>query len=143
MRKILLLVLIVLSGFQTFAQNGLLTGIVIDKAQNLSLPGATLKLTPGNHYTVSNQFGKFEFLKVPVGEYTLTVTYIGYQSASQKVSVHENETANVKLLLESGGVAGKEVVVLGDRLRGQAKALNQQKNKPNISNIVSADQIGR
>ncbi|WP_295129296.1 TonB-dependent receptor [uncultured Chitinophaga sp.] len=143
MRKILLLVLIVLSGLQTFAQNGLLTGIVIDKVQNLSLPGATLKLTPGNHYTVSNQFGKFEFLKVPVGEYTLTVTYIGYQPASQPVTVKENEAANVKLLLESGGVAGKEVVVLGDRLRGQAKALNQQKNKPNISNIVSADQIGR
>ena len=28
-------------------------------------------------------------------------------------------------------------------MKGQAKALNQQKNNPNISNIVSADQVGR
>ncbi|MGC3972127.1 MAG: TonB-dependent receptor plug domain-containing protein [Pirellulales bacterium] len=32
---------------------------------------------------------------------------------------------------------------MGDRLKGQAKALNQQKNSDNITNIISADQIGR
>ncbi|UYQ94648.1 TonB-dependent receptor [Chitinophaga horti] len=143
MRKIFTLVLMVFSCIGAYAQSGLLTGSVIDKGQNLSLPGATLKLTPGNQYTISNQFGKFEFLKVPVGSYTLTVTYMGYQTATQSVTVEENKATTVKMQLESGGVSGKEVVVMGDRLRGQAKALNQQKNKPNISNIVSADQIGR
>jgi TonB-dependent receptor len=38
---------------------------------------------------------------------------------------------------------GDEVLVLGDRLKGQAKALSQQKNLMNISNIVASDQIGR
>ncbi|WP_235337410.1 TonB-dependent receptor plug domain-containing protein [Pontibacter korlensis] len=44
--------------------------------------------------------------------------------------------------MEEEGVMGQEVVVLGDRLRSQAKALSQQRNNPNIT-VVSADQIGR
>lgn len=40
-------------------------------------------------------------------------------------------------------MVGDEVLILGDRLRGQAKALNQQKNNANITNIVAADQIGK
>lgn len=35
------------------------------------------------------------------------------------------------------------VVVMGDQARGQAKALNQQKTNVNVSNVISADQIGR
>jgi TonB-dependent receptor len=122
---------------------GLVTGSIVDKNQHLSLPGATLKLKPGNHYTVSNQQGKFEFLGVPAGNYTLEVTYIGYQSSTQEITVTAGKATDLQLKLEAGGIAGKEVLVVGDRLRGQAKALNQQKNNPNVTNIVSADQIGR
>lgn len=122
---------------------GLVTGHVMDKNQQLSLPGATLKLKPGNHYTVSNQQGKFEFLGVPAGSYTLEITYIGYEKVTQDVTVQAGKNTQVNLQLDAGGIVGREVLVLGDRLRGQAKALNQQKNNPNITNIVSADQIGR
>lgn len=128
-----------------FAQGttGLVTGHIMDKKQRLSLPGATLKLSPGNHYTVSDQQGKFEFLDVPAGQYTLEVSYIGYEKISQPVTVTGGKNEQVTLGLEAGGIAGKEVLIVGDRLRGQAKALNQQKNNPNVTNIVSADQIGR
>ncbi|RPD41098.1 TonB-dependent receptor [Chitinophaga barathri] len=127
-----------------FAQGtGLVTGHIMDKKQRLSLPGATLKLSPGNHYTVSDQQGKFEFLNVPAGQYTLEVTYIGYEKISQEVTVTSGKNQAVELGLDAGGIAGKEVLIVGDRLRGQAKALNQQKNNPNVTNVVSADQIGR
>ena len=32
---------------------------------------------------------------------------------------------------------------MGDQARGQVKALNQQKTNVNVSNVISADQIGR
>ena len=32
---------------------------------------------------------------------------------------------------------------MGEMLRGQAKALNQQKTNSNISNVISSDQVGR
>ena len=144
MRTLLFTVLFSWLSILCFGQApGLVTGNIVDRNQQLSLPGATLKLKPGNHYTVSNQQGKFEFLSVPAGTYTLEVTYIGYQTFSQEVTVAAGKATDLKLKMEAGGIAGKEVLVIGDRLRGQAKALNQQKNNPNITNIVSADQIGR
>lgn len=45
----------------TYAQSTLLTGKVMDDTDNLSLPGATIKLLEGNRYTVSDQNGHFEF----------------------------------------------------------------------------------
>ncbi len=143
MKKLLLLIIIGTITITSFAQKlGTITGAVADKAQNLSLPGANLKLTPGKFYTVSDQFGKFQFMNVPFGEYTITVNYLGYQSYSQKVNLTYS-TAVVNIALEDGALVGKEVIILGDRLRGQAKALNQQKTNKNITNIVSADQVGR
>lgn len=145
MKRLLLLSgMIMLLNMLAFAQGaGLVTGTVADKTQGLSLPGATLKLSPGNHYTVSNQFGKFEFLGVPAGNYTITISYMGYQQLSQEVTVSAGKTAEMNFRLADREIAGKEIVIMGDRLRGQARALNQQKNNPNITNIVSADQIGR
>ena len=34
-------------------------------------------------------------------------------------------------------------MVVGDILKGQAKALNQQKHNKNIGNVISSDQVGR
>ncbi len=144
MKKLLSAIIFSCLSIASYAQGtGLVTGHVIDKNQQLNLPGATLKLKPGNHYTVSNQQGRFEFLSVPAGTYTLEITYIGYEKASQEVTVTAGKNVEVNFKLDAGGVVGKEVIILGDRLRGQAKALNQQKNNPNVTNIVSADQIGR
>lgn len=144
MRKLLFTTIFTCLSIICFGQaTGLVTGNIVDKNQHLSLPGATLKLKPGNHYTVSNQQGRFEFLSVPAGTYMLEVTYIGYQTINREITVTAGKASDVTLTMEAGGIAGREVLVIGDRLRGQAKALNQQRNNPNITNIVSADQIGR
>ncbi|RXK81796.1 TonB-dependent receptor [Filimonas effusa] len=143
MKKVIGIFLLCCISLIGFAQNGLVTGTVADEQQKLSLPGATIRLKPGNRYTISDEHGKFEFLNVPQGKYTLEVNYIGFKNGSYPVTVAPGKAASVRLLLEDGAVAGKEVVVLSDRLRGQAKALNRQKSNPNITNIVSADQVGR
>ncbi|RCH54014.1 TonB-dependent receptor [Mucilaginibacter hurinus] len=126
-----------------FAQSGFIAGKVIDGNTKLSLPGATLKLSAGNRYTVSGSQGNYEFLNVPAGNYTVTVTYIGFKLYSAQVTVVPGKVAELIVLMEEGGLAGNEVVIMGDRLRGQARALNQQKTNPNITNVVSSDQIGR
>ncbi|MEJ2881117.1 TonB-dependent receptor [Pedobacter sp. GR22-6] len=143
MKKILFFAIIMTCwSAMAFAQKGLLTGQVTD-LQKLSLPGAVLHLEPGNLHTVSDTYGKFQFLNVPLGDFTLTVTYIGYNTYTQKVSISKGKVIPVNVTMQESTVIGQEVVIMGDRLRGQAKALNVQKNKLNISNIVSADQVGR
>jgi len=72
----------------------------------------------------------------------LVVSYIGYQHKEENISVNTG-TNELTEILSANAVLNKEVVVMGDRLKGQSKALNQQKNSANITNIVSADQMGR
>ncbi|AIM38166.1 TonB-dependent receptor [Sphingobacterium sp. ML3W] len=127
----------------TYAQSTLLTGKVLDDADDLSLPGATIKLLEGNRYTVSDHNGRFEFLNLPAGNYTVSVVYIGYQPIQKTISVKKEQKNYITLKLSSSSMALEEAVVLGDMARGQAKALNQQKNNQNISNIISSDQVGR
>ncbi|WP_442590700.1 TonB-dependent receptor [Pedobacter sp. AW31-3R] len=143
MKKILLFaMLMTFMSALSYAQSGLLTGQVTD-GQKLSLPGAIIKLSPGNIHTISDAYGKFQFLNVPAGSYKLTATYIGYNPFNAEASITAGKVVSLNITMEEATVMGKEVVIMGDRLRGQAKALNVQKNNPNITNIVSADQVGR
>ncbi|WP_344675973.1 TonB-dependent receptor [Sphingobacterium kyonggiense] len=125
-----------------FAQNTVLKGKVMDNNDKFSMPGATLRITEGNRYTVSDGNGNFEFLNLPAGSYTLSVDYLGYKHYEQKIEVRLNQPT-VEVFLEAATRTLDEVQVIGDLAKGQAKALNQQKNNSNITNIISSDQVGR
>ena len=127
----------------SFAQNGVITGKVVDGENNFSLPGATIKIENSNRYTISDQNGGYEFLSLPEGTYNVYVEYLGYITASQEVIISSDQNTVANFELFSGIEQLDEVVVVGDYLRGQAKALNQQRNNANISNIISSDQVGR
>lgn len=124
-----------------FAQ-GVLKGKVID-SQNLSLPGANVILQGTSIGSVTNQNGEFTIVNLEAGSYEVVVTYLGYASLNQNVTITAGETTLVNFKLNETAIEGAEFIVFGDRLKGQARALNQQKNNANITNIVSSDQIGR
>jgi len=140
--RLFLLIVFNLTCLFSFAQTTILKGKIMDGNDNFSLPGATLKISDGNRFTVSDVNGNFEFLNLPAGTYTLTVDYLGYAHYSETVTVRPGQDA-IEVLLSSSSRSIDEVHVMGDLARGQAKALNQQKNNSNISNIISSDQVGR
>lgn len=126
----------------SYAQNGVIRGTVTDEI-GLGLPGANViieSLTIGASTDVN---GNFTLKNVPTGTQEVAVTFLGYATSISTVTVEDGETVVLNVSLKPGVLIGEEVLVLGDRLKGQAKALNQQKNKSNITNIVAADQIGR
>jgi len=145
MKTLFTSVLLFLSVVWAHAQqgSGVITGKVIEKITKVSLPGASVRLNVGNRYTISDQTGDYEFLRVPEGTYEVEVIYMGYQAQKQTVTVTKGGNTVLNFSLEDGAVSMNQVVVMGDRLRGQARALNQQKNKSNIANIISSDQVGR
>jgi len=126
-----------------YSQTGKLIGKVLDE-NGLSMPGATLSLnTQPLTGTISDNLGKFQFLNVKEGKYILSVSYLGYISLEAEVNISGGTTTEQNFKLVESAILGEEVLILGDRLKGQAKALNQQKNNANITNIVAADQIGK
>jgi TonB-dependent receptor len=131
-----------LTSFISIAQKGSVV-IKIRDDQNLNVPGVSLLIPGAKASGITNSTGEFTFLALPVGNHELKITYIGYQTITAAITVVENKTTVFTFSLEPDAKSGKEIIVTGDRLKGQAKALNQQKNGKNIGNIVSADQVGR
>ncbi len=135
-----IVVVLTLLTTQAFSQ---ITGRVIDADQNLGLPGANVVISELNRGVATDADGYFSFTGIADGQYTLRFSYLGYQTVTEMVVVEGGMSDAVTVFMESGVLINDELIVLGDRLRGQAKALNQQRNNTNITNIVSADQVGR
>ena len=144
MKKLLLLTILLIS-FATagFSQTGTLQGIITDE-NGIPMPGATVLLAEiEGKGTNSDVYGRFTLVGIPAGTYELQVRYIGYETVSTQVSIAAGTNPPVTIELTQASTVGETIIVLGDVLRGQARALNQQRNAMNISNIVSADQVGR
>ncbi len=124
-----------------FAQEGNIQGVIIDE-QGLQIPFATISLETLKKGTVSDINGKFLILNAPVGSQTLKIEYLGYADQEVTVEVTEDQTVEVNVTLVSMAESLQDILVIG-QASGQAKALNTQKNKQNITNIVSTDQIGK
>lgn len=124
------------------AQKGVVSGKVLDADDQLPLPGALIQIEGFNKYAVTDYTGNYEFLNLNVGKYILQVKYMGYAMKTMEVEVESGKNVSVTFNLKATGTELNEVVV-GDRLKGQSKALNKQKTNQNITNIISSDQVGR
>ena len=143
MKHFLSFLFVLLLSVRVLAQEGGLVSGTVKDATGMTLPGAVLKLDRFNRYTVSDNDGYFEFLNVPAGSYRVEVEYLGYEPAVLEATVTAGGNAVVDFVLQEGAQEIGAVVVMGDQARGQVKALNQQKTNVNVSNVISADQIGR
>lgn len=123
---------------QTTAFN--VSGYVFDE-QGLALPGATVQIQSLTRGVVTDQSGRFVMAGVPSGAHVLEVSYLGFQSQSREVTV--SASIEVEFTLSPGIIQGDEVMVISERLAGEAKALNQQRANMNVTNVVSTDQIGK
>lgn len=125
-----------------WSQSGIISGVVLDE-NGLGLPGANVQLTNQKKGTISTNNGSFRIVAVGSGDYEVAITYMGYKNYTQKLTVKDGQTSYLKVSMTPETAIGEMIIVMGDRLKGQAKALNQQRSNMNITNIVAADQIGR
>ena len=125
-----------------FAQTGTVSGKINDQNE-IALPGAKIILNPGNIYTVSDSNGNYVFLNVPSGNYKMSVDYLGYGTSTYDVSISDSGSLTQNIVLDPKTKNIETVTVLGFNRQSQARALNTQKNNPNITNVVSSDQIGK
>ncbi|GAA5225469.1 TonB-dependent receptor [Membranihabitans marinus] len=124
-----------------FGQNLSIEGKIVDE-NNLNLAGAAVYLNEAELGTYTDESGHFSFNNLENKTYHLDISFIGYQSI--EVSKNPSQDNNmIEVSLQPGVIMGQEILILGDRLKGQSKALNQQRSNMNISNIVASDQIGR
>lgn len=72
-----------------YAQQGTISGKIVDATTREPLPGATVVWAEGKG--VATDFDGYYEIKLPNGEYTLSVSYVSYQSQSEKIIVNNNK----------------------------------------------------
>ena len=85
--------------------------------------------------------GFYTFSNLAPGTYTVKVSYVGYSPVELKITIPAGRTLEKDVVLNEG-VELQEVVV-GGAFQGQRRAINSQKNNMGITNVVSADQVGK
>lgn len=119
---------------------GLLKGRILDSEKN-PLPGALVILDDNSCSAVTDADGFYSFASVTAGNHNVRVTYIGFAPSEKTVDVR-NGGVTQDIVMTDQSKELDEVVVTGV-FSGQHRAINAQKNNVNVSNIVSAAQIGK
>lgn len=123
----------------TIVRAGTISGIVTDKASKEILPGATIRLKGnGISFTTStNLEGKYSFKNLKIGQYTIVVSIVGYNSLELEANL-STDVAVVNAELELHTVVMKSVVVKSSG--GSSERVNE-KNANQIVNVLSAKTI--
>lgn len=121
-------------------ETGLLKGRIIDNEKN-PLPGAVVILDDNSRSAITDVDGFYSFSGLTAGNHRVKVTYIGYLPSDKVVSLTDGSTTQ-NFVMSDKSKELDEVVVTGV-FSGQQRAINAQKNNVNITNVVSADQIGK
>lgn len=118
---------------------GTIRGVVADSTDGSTLPGANVLVEGTALGAATDIDGVYRIAQVPAGDYTLRVTYVGYEAKRIPVSVSSGRTIEVDVVLSPSGLLG--TVVVSGQLEGQAAAINQQLSSNTIVNVVSEEKI--
>ena len=139
MKKILLVFALTL--FYSAVQAGSsISGFVTDSTSGEELIGANVYLQGEVIGISSNTRGYYVLHPIPPGDYTLRVSYIGYQTASFEVSFAEDEKRFLNISLIPKAIAGEEVVVSAEAI-SRDREVNLSQVELSVQSIRQAPQL--
>ena len=109
-----------------WAQNGTISGTVLDKEYNnepLAFANITVKGT--NAGSSTDMDGKYS-ISVKPGTYTLIIAYLGYETAEIEFTVKAGERKKIDYTLEASGVQLDDVVLIHTVSKESEAALLQE-----------------
>ncbi len=119
---------------------GAIRGRIIDNTKQ-TLPGASIYIEKLHTGVTSDVNGFYTFSNLDPGTYTVKVTYVGYAPVELKITIPEGKTLDKDVMLNEG--LELQEVVVGGAFQGQRRAINSQRSNLGITNVVSADQVGK
>jgi outer membrane receptor protein involved in Fe transport len=120
-------------------RKGSITGRVTDINHD-PLVGARVELQPLGQTTASDAQGQFAISDLAPNKYTLQISYVGFKPFSQEVSITSGSSAKVEAVLDISTV-NEQVIVRGERERGEIEALNREETADNIVQVLPAEVI--
>ncbi|SMO42586.1 TonB-dependent receptor [Gracilimonas mengyeensis] len=137
------LVLLLIQSTALFAQDdgyGRIEGTVTDAVNQEALIGVNVMIQGTSLGSASDIDGNFVIRRVPAGQQTVIVSYIGYDQVQEVVQIEDGETLELDFELSPTTVEGEEIVI-SSQAEGQKRAINEQISARQIKNVVSAEKI--
>lgn len=132
-KKITLLCFLLLFSIYSFSQEKYtISGIIKDANSNETLIGVNVSIPGLKTGITTNEYG-FYSLTLPEGDYELNISYVGYSTLIEKISLSKNIKKNY-LLSESGQVLD-EVVISTNKNTTNIRKPEMSVNKLSISTI--------
>lgn len=129
--NILLLILICVTSLSV-AQNFTISGYVKDDATGESTIGATVYIKELTKGAATNLYG-FYSITVPKGNYTLEISYVGFETISQPIVLDKN--LNFNYSLKPKAYLTKEVEITGEKSNNNTDAAVMGKMKLDMVQI--------
>ena len=105
------------------AQTAGIRGVVVDDANEEPLIGASIYIEQLRQGDAAGSNGEFAFSGLAAGTYTAVVSYMGYHTRTEKITLREGETRRIKIRLQAESKSLGEVVVTA---KGEARILREQ-----------------
>ena len=120
---------------------GEISGRVSNKALGTFLEGARVEIVGTNRMVLTDRQGLFRIPEVPAGDVTIAVSYTGLSAQNVPLRVAPQQVINREIELTSEVYVMDKFTVASIR-EGQAAAITQQRNAPNVKNVAAADAFG-
>ncbi|WP_213981759.1 TonB-dependent receptor [Sphingomonas sp. dw_22] len=123
------------------AGSGSIFGHVAQADGGRNIAGALVRIVETGQTTSADDSGNFRFPDLRAGQYTLEISFLGFETITQTVELTGGEDASIDLTMAQPGGPGSDIVVYGSR-SARANALNLQRTAENNSDVISADDLG-
>ena len=130
--KLMLLAMVVIMPFLAMAQYAI-SGKVTDEKTGETLPGAHVMMENTLKSTITSQNGEFQITQLTKGDYNLTISYVGYETLKQTVTVSGNAT--ISFTMKPSVFLQDEVIIQGTRAGERTPMTVQNITKDEIKSL--------
>ncbi len=132
-KKYFLFCILLLSGILASAQEKFtLSGTISDNNSNETLIGVNLFIPELKTGVTTNEYG-FYSITIPKGNYSIRISYMGYQTLEDQLQLNQNTKTNFKLITNENTL--KEVIITDTKTRTDIRKPEMSVNKLSISAI--------
>lgn len=132
-KKLYTFLIVIFSVLNIYSQEKFtLSGTVKDSKNNETLIGVNIFIPSLKIGTTTNEYG-FYSIAVPKGEYEIEVSYIGYQSIQQNITLNQNTKTNFSI--SESGQELQEVIITDNRNKINIKSPEMSVNRLSIAAI--------
>jgi hypothetical protein len=132
MKLLLSLFIFLLYQFGMAQETFTLSGTISDKTNNETIIGVNCFIKELNTGISTNEYG-FYSISLPEGNYTLQISYVGYQMVQENISLKANIKKNIELTSDDQKIA--EVLITGQSTVTNIRRPEMSTNKLTIAEI--------